>query len=294
MPMVGGKKDRFQWFLYVFFVGLIFVMLYPFWHTLMGSLMSYREYLERTVLIWVSDPTIKNYVHIFTNGDIFSPMRVTIMITVIGTVTSVMFTAYAAYGLSKKFPGSYIIMILIVITMFINPGLIPRYMVMKELGLLNTYLVYLLPFPALCNTFNLIVMRTYFGAFSHEVEESALMDGCSHFGVFLRIVLPLSKPILATIGLFYAVQFWNTFFQSLFFVTDVNRQTLQHYLFRIVKAFRREDESQAAQEFGDEEGLTLQTITLANVMVTVIPIIIVYPFLQKYFVKGVMIGSVKG
>jgi ABC-type glycerol-3-phosphate transport system permease component len=292
--MVGIKRDRFQWVLYVFFLGLVFFMLYPFWHTMMGSIMSYDEYLRRPILIWVAEPTLENYIHIFTKGDIISPMRVTVMITIIGTLTSVIFTAYAAYGLSKRFPFSYAIMVLIVITMFVNPGLIPRYMVMKRLGLLNTYLVYLLPFPALCNTFNLIVMRTYFGAFSHEVEESALMDGCSHFGVFFRIVLPLSKPILATIGLFYAVQFWNTFFQSLFFVTDENKQTLQHYLFTIVKAFFRESELERAQEFGPDDRLTIQTLKLANVMVTVIPIIVVYPFLQKYFVKGIMIGSVKG
>ena len=294
MPMVGVKKDRFQIVLWVGFFFLMFIMIYPFWHTLMGSIMTYEEYLRRPLLIWVSEPTLENYQQIFTKGDIFSPMRVTVMITVVGTVSSVLFTAYVAYGLSKRFPGSYLIMILIVITMFVNAGLIPKYMVMRRLGLLNTYWVYLLPAPALINTFNLIIMKTYFGSFSHEVEESALMDGCSHFGVFLRIVLPLSKPILATIGLFYAVQFWDTFFPSLFFVTDRNKQTLQHYLFNIVKAFFRESELERAQEFGAQDRLTIQTLRLANVMVTVIPIIIVYPFLQKYFVKGVMIGSVKG
>jgi ABC-type glycerol-3-phosphate transport system permease component len=291
--MVGIKKDPFQVVLILFFVVLAFSMLYPFWHTMMGSIMPYSEYLRKSFLIWTTSPTLENYQHILEQGDIFSPMRVTVFITIVGTLSSLLFTAYAAYGLSKRFPGSVLIMVLIVITMFVNPGLIPRYLVMKKLGLLNSYLVYLLPFPALCNTFNLIIMRTYFGAFSREVEESALMDGCSHFGVFFRIVLPLSKPILATIALFYAVQFWNTFFQSLFFVTDPDKQTLQHYLYAIVRDQLDQRELEAGADLGGQK-MYLQTLKLANVMVTVIPIIVVYPFLQKYFVKGIMIGSIKG
>lgn len=288
MAIVGARRDPFQVVLYIFFGALAFIMLYPFWHTLIGSLMSYDEYVNRRLLLWVSEPTLQNYRQILELGAIASPFRVTIGITVVGTVCSVFLTAFTAYGLSKRFPGSSLITLLIVFTMFVNAGMIPNYILMRNLGLLNTYAVYIV--PSLINTFNLIVMRTYFSSFSHEVEESALLDGCGWYGIFFRIVLPLSRPMIATIGLFYAVQYWDTFFPSLFFVTDPAKQTLQHYLYTILSQFMEQQDlvAQTGQR------LTLQTLRLANVMVTVLPIIVVYPFLQKHFVKGLMIGSIKG
>jgi putative aldouronate transport system permease protein len=214
-------------------------------------------------------------------------MKTNIIITVFGTLYSLLFTAFSAYGLSKKFPGSRLIMILIVFTMFFSGGLIPQYVLYRNLRLINNILVYIL--PASVNTFNLIVMRTYFMGFVPDIEEAARIDGCSTFGIFFRIVLPLSAPILATIGLFYAVSYWNTFFPSVFFITDNNLRTLQDFLYRIVMVTDAEDLGLYASKT-----VSMSSVKMATTIMVILPILIVYPLLQKYFVQGATIGAVKG
>jgi putative aldouronate transport system permease protein len=283
--MVGERKWNFYRMLnYLFFIGLGIIMIYPFWHSLVGSLITFSEYSKSNILLFPHKPTFEAYAEIIRIGDIFGPLKVTMFITIVGTAASLFMTAYTAYGLAKDFIGSSTIMTFIVLTMFINGGLIPQYVLLKELHLINTIWVYII--PVLINTFYLIIMRTHFINFSRDLEESAKVDGCNEFGVFFKIVLPLSKPTMATIGLFYAVAYWNTFFSSIMFVTDASKKTLYVYIHKIIS---NTEGSQFATYVAFSE-----TIKFANIIVAVLPIMLIYPFLQKYFVNGIMVGSIKG
>lgn len=266
------------------------IMLYPFWQTVVASFMSDSEYLTSRFKLIVTAPTFASYKQIFQDGTIFIHLRVTFLITVIGTAVALFMTAYSAYGLSKTFKRSKIVMFLIVMTMFMNAGLIPDYMNYKELGLINNFAVYIIPY--MINTFYLIIMRSTFMEFPKELEEAARIDGCNDFRIFFTIVLPLSKPILAAIGLFFMVSFWNTYMQSVFFVTDKELKTVQEYLQKMISS-TQDLESIMLVESG-EEGFSSETIRLANIVMVLLPIITVYPFLQKYFVNGIMMGSLKG
>lgn len=271
-------------------LSLCIVMVYPLWYTLVGSLMQESEFLEKNLLLFPAHPSLEGYKKVFEDGTIFIHYRVTVFITVVGTIFSLFVTAVSAYGLSKKFFGSTFLVYLAVFTMFIKPGLIANYLNLKNLGLINNIFVYIL--PTAINTFYLIIMRTYFMDFPKELEEAAKIDGSSEFGTFIRIVLPLSKATLAAIGLFFAVQYWNTYMQSVFYVTDQSLKTVQEYLQKLVTD-STDIENLMATEVEDAT-FSAETLRLANIVLVLLPIIIVYPFLQKYFVRGLMIGAVKG
>jgi putative aldouronate transport system permease protein len=269
------------------FVFMSIIMLYPFWYTLVGSMLEYSEYFDKALFLWPDKPTFEAYRIIFSTNLIQDPMVVTILITVVGTVYSLLISSFVAYGLSKKFPGSSLLMYFIVFTMFFSGGLIPTYILYRQMHLINNILVYIL--PASINTFNLIVLRAYFSGLPAELEEAAKIDGYNEFSIFFKIVLQLSKPILATIGLFYAVHYWNTFFPSLFYVTSPKLRTLQDYLYRIIRAGDAEDLGLYTSKI-----VSLQTVKMANIILVISPIVIIYPFVQKYLVQGATIGAVKG
>jgi ABC-type glycerol-3-phosphate transport system permease component len=281
------KTSAFSIGVNLFFIIISVIMLYPFWYTLVGSMMKYDEYFEKTLFLLPESPTLEAYRLVLRTGLIFPPLRTNIFITVFGTVYSLIFTAFCAYGLSKKFPGSRAIMLMIVFTMFFSGGLMPQYILYRRLGLINNILVYILPYSI--NTFNLIVMRTSFQSFVPEIEEAARIDGCNAFTTFFRIVLPLSGPMLATLGLFYAVSYWNMFFTSVFFITDNNLRTLSDFLYRIIKATEAEDLG-----FYMSKIVSMSSVKMATTILVILPILVVYPVLQKYFVKGATVGAVKG
>lgn len=269
---------------YVFFGFFNIIMIYPLWHSLIGSMISYDEYIKYKIMLYPHKVDFSAYQQIFQAGTIFNPMKNTVFITIFGTILSLCVTAFMAYGLSKQFALSRFIMSMVVLTMFINGGIIPTYAILQKLGLINNILVLIL--PSLVNTFYLIIMRTYFIGFPSELEDSSRIDGCSVFRLFFNIVLPLSKPILATIGLFYAVSYWNTFLPSIIFITDKDKKTLYEYIYRIVGGTE-------GSEFTQVNIHNSQTIKFANITLAVAPIIFVYPFLQKYFINGIMLGAVK-
>lgn len=273
--------------IHLLFIVVCILTLYPFWHVIMGSFMQYDEYYAKSLFLWVSNPTLDAYEIVFKNGKFVPAMCNTIGITLIGTVWSLFFTSLAAYGMSKQFPGRRVMMVLIVMTMFFNGGIIPQYIMYRQIKLLNNYLVFVL--PATINTYNFVILRTNFQNFPQEIEEAARIDGCSDFKIFLRIVLPLTVPMLITISLFYAVAYWNTFFKSVFFITKDNMRTLQDYLYRIINA-------QDAEDLGMyvSNTVSMETVRMANIVMSILPIIIAYPIMQKYFVKGAMVGAVKG
>jgi putative aldouronate transport system permease protein len=233
--------------------------------------------------------TASAYRHIFKDSSIINAFVFTTQLTVVGTVCSLIVTALAAYPLTRKqFKGTGLIMRLLVFTMYFSGGMIPTYMVVRGLGLFNS--MWSLIVPNVVDTFLLIIMISFFRNLPYELEESAKVDGCSNFGIFLRIFLPLSSAIIATLTVFLSVAYWNTFFNALLYIQDPKRLTLQVKLYQVLNMF--------SDSLNDASGVSMDVIPEnvkgATIVIAVLPIMIVYPFMQKYFVKGVAIGAIKG
>lgn len=247
------------------------------------------------VYFWPRAFTLDNYKAVFSDNRIITGYKVTIMRTVIGTASSVFLTAMAAYALKRKsLPGRRLITFLIFFTMLFSGGTIPYYMVLRNTGLLNTFWVYVI--PSLYSTWNIIMMRTFFEGISISLEESAKLDGCNDFTVFMRIILPLSKPVIAVIALFNGVAHWNDWFTGAYFVTNADLHPVQTILQEMLTTQSKLKElmsnSYEAVQFA-KRVVTGESLKMATIVVSTLPIIMVYPFIQKYFAKGVMIGAVK-
>lgn len=276
--------------IYTFLVLFCLLTLYPLWHCVVGSITTFEEYIRKPFLFWPEKPTFDAYEYVFTQGRIFSPMMITVMTTLLGTPINLFMQAYMAYGLSRPFPGNKLVTAIVVFTMFLNPGLIPLYLLYRQLGLLNSIWVYIL--PCMINSFYLIILRTHFSSLPKELLESSRLDGCSEFGTFFKIALPLSLPAMASIGLFTAVDYWNTYSQSVYFVTDASKKTLQDYLYVFLSG-------NSANISGGGINMMIGNVfsentKLANTVLSILPIVIIYPFTQRYFVKGMLLGAVKG
>lgn len=281
--------------LVILFTIIAIITIYPFWHCLVGSVTPYHIYMQKVLLLWPDRITFDAYKFILQQGQIYNPLLVTAIITIIGTFANVFITTFVAYGLSKKFPGRGLILYMIVLTMFVNAGLVPNYLLFRNLHLINSLGVYII--PSLINTFYLIIIRTYFLNFSTEIEEAAYIDGYSGFGIFFKIILPLSKPMIAAIALFTAVDYWNTFSQSIYYITDFSKKTLQDYLYMMLSDNTLNTAGTGSTASSGTMGKTTvfsETIKLANTIISVVPILIVYPFLQRYFTSGIMVGAIKG
>lgn len=266
---------------------LAFITLYPFWDSLIVSIIPLEETLASAVHLFPRTITLEAYSYLFQMEELWSSYGVSIFVTVVGTAISMLVTVLAAYALSKKdLKGRRVVLFLIVFTMMFNGGLIPTYIVVKQFGLLNS--VWSLIIPTALSTYNLIIMRNFFLSIPESLEESAKMDGCTDVGVLFRIVVPLSMPAIATIALFYAVYRWNEFFTAVMYVTDKDKWPLQLFL----RAMLMENEA-SYQSGGDNPFLLGQSIKMASVMVSTIPVLLIYPFFQKYFVQGATLGAVK-
>ncbi|WP_338131301.1 carbohydrate ABC transporter permease [Cohnella rhizosphaerae] len=248
--------------------------------------------MRSQLLLWPRKWSIVAYEYIFSSHSFIRSLRVTVYITVLGTLVNLFFTTTMAYGLSRKIYGQKFIMLAILFTMLFSAGMIPTYLVVKETGLLDS--IWSLILPAAIAPFNLIIVRQFFMSLPQELSESALIDGASDLVIFQRIVLPLSKPILAAFGLFYAVGHWNNYFAGILYLNDQTKWPIQVILRQIVV------QSDAMNALGviNPEMLANQpppeTVQMAAILISTLPILIVYPFLQKHFAKGVMIGSIKG
>lgn len=276
--------------IYAFLILCSLLTLYPLWHCVVGSITTFEEYIRKPFLLWPEPPTFDAYEYVFTQGRIFSPMIITIVTTLVGTPINLFMQSYMAYGLSRPFPGNGLVTGIVVLTMFLNPGLIPLYLLYQQLGILNSVWVYIL--PCMINSFYLIILRTHFSSLPKELIESSRLDGCSEFGAFFKIALPLSLPVMASIGLFTAVDFWNTYSQSVYFVTDASKKTLQNYLYLFLSG-------NSANISGGGINMMIGNVfsentKLANTVLSILPIIAIYPFTQRYFVKGMLLGAVKG
>ena len=265
------------------------VILVPLLHILAGSFSDPMALLRGEVGLLPVDFTLEMYEKVFKNEELWIGFRNTVLYTVLGTVISVSLTALAAYPLSRSdFYGKNVFMILFSFTMFFSGGMIPTYLVVKDLGLLNTPWAMVL--PSAVSTYNLIIMRTFFqSTIPTELTDAASIDGCSDLGIFFRIVLPLSAPIIAVMMLFYGVALWNSWFPALLYLGERSMYPLQMILRDILI---ESDMSNISGSASDME-IIGDGLKYATMVISTLPIICLYPFLQKYFVKGVTLGAVK-
>jgi putative aldouronate transport system permease protein len=271
-------------------IGLSCVL--PMVHILALSLSDPHAVMSGNVVFWPKGWTLKAYEQLILGTDIVNAFKNNVIITVVGTALSMFFTILAAYPLSRRdMYGRRIFTMAIVFTMLFTGGLIPNYLVIKSLGLVNTYGALWL--PALVSAYNMLVLRTYFESQPIEMEEAARIDGCNEWRLMLRIILPLSMPVLAALTLFYAVGFWNQFMSVLIYMNDTKKYNMTVMVQQMIasQSLLREITSLQPE---DIKNMTPETIKSAGVFVLIVPMLIIYPFLQKYFVKGVMIGAIKG
>ena len=281
--------------IYLVLVLLCGSIVIAFWHLLNLSLSPSYIATKGGLLLYPKDLTFDNYARVIDNRYIWMGYKNTIIRTVFGTVLQLFFTSMGAYVLSKRFfPHRTFWTLFIVFTMFFSGGLIPNYLLVKELGLLDTYASMIL--PGLISAYNMIIIRNYFQSLPEEIEESCLIDGAGRFRIFLQFALPLSKPILATVALWLVVGHWNSWFDVLIYIADDTKFTLQIVLRRIILTGSKEilDTSAAASAAQTESVVSSEGLKAACIFVTTLPILCTYPFVQKFFVKGIMIGSLKG
>lgn len=266
------------------------ICLAPFIHILAQSLSSHRAIVSGEVIFWPIELNVYPYVEILTDPAFLKAFWISILRTVVGTFGSVLFTCLLAYPLSKAYiKGRGAILFLIVFTMMFQGGMIPTFLVVRSVGLLDSFWAYII--PNLISAFCVIIIKNFFESVPKELEESALIDGCSNLGILFKIVIPVSMPAIATITLFYAVFQWNSFFDAVLFVNDRSLFPLQIYLRELILL----DESNIALKDNFERQLVAnESLNAAALIVSTVPILLVYPYLQRYFVKGIMLGSVKG
>lgn len=282
--------------IYVLLGLLVVATLYPFLNALAISLNEGNDTLRGGITIFPRRFTLENYRIIMQNDHLYRAFFISVMRTVIGAFGSVLVTGLMAFALSKKhLKGRKVYMTICIVTMYFSGGLIPYFLLLRSLNLVNTFWVYII--PNLVNVWNLIIMRTYFRSLPESVEEAARMDGASSLQVFFRIVVPMSAPIIATIMLFVAVFQWNSWFDAAVFVMDRDLRPLQAILNEIINSSRFADEIARAgidaTRLGRAGIINSRSITMATMVAVILPIIAVYPFIQKYFARGLMIGSLK-
>lgn len=284
-------------------IAIIAAVLYPFLNSIAISLNDADDTTRGGITIFPRIFTIRNYKLIFTNPKIWDAYIITIARTVIGTITALFFTAILAFGLAHtNLKGRTFYMIICIIPMYFGGGLIPTYFLIKNLHLTNNFWVYVI--PNLVGIWNMLLMKTYFQGIPISLEESARIDGANYLTIFFKIILPISTPIIATIALFIGVGQWNSWFDAYIYVSKESLKPMQNILLSIISQAKYAE--QLAQTAGSAGGslnvgaigrgkaVNVRSITMATMFVTIIPIIMVYPFLQRYFVKGIMIGSIKG
>ena len=288
------KTDRaFNVFNYVFLAIVALLVIYPLIFVLSASLSNPQYVISGDMWLWPKEFTLEAYEKVFKNEDIINGFINTLKYTVFGTILNVVMTILAAYPLSRRdLKGRGFIMAFIVFTIFFSGGLIPTYLLIRDLGMLDTFWVMIIPNAVA--VWNIIIMRTFFQSIPHELEESAMIDGAGNFRILWSIVLPLSFPVIAVMVLFYSVGHWNSYFQALIYLQDQEKFPLQLILRQILIQGQTDDMIKGTTESFLAQQLSVEGLKYAVLIVANLPMLMLYPFLQRYFVKGVMIGSLKG
>lgn len=293
ISMTIGEKI-FAVFNYLFFIILGLTTLFPFVNLIAKSFSSESAVIAGKVTLIPIEFQTGTYKFVLGNPQFINSFKISVIITVLGTVTGLVMTVITAYPLSKtRLRGRKPLLLFFVFAMIFNGGLIPTYLVMNYLGLINNFWVLIL--PSMVNVYNMLIMKNYFEALPDSIEESAKMDGASNITILLKIIIPLSKPVLATIALFFAVSHWNSYYNAMIYITKPEMKPLQLYLKELVQSTKNVlDQAGYNPDIEGAMNATPEAVQAASIITATVPIIIIYPFLQKYFVKGVLVGSVKG
>lgn len=271
-----------------------FCCLYPLWNVLVGSFNEGLDYTKGGVYFWPRKWSFDNYALVLNDMRIWRGYLITIGRTLLGTLLHLLLTSLVAYGMSRReLPCPRVFHFINIFTMFFGGGLIPYFLVLKMLGLINTFWVYII--PNMYSVYNMIVIRSFIKGLPEDLHESAVMDGAGEFRIYFRIILPLMKPVLATVALWTIVWHWNSYLDSMYYVTNSDLYSLQYVLMRIINESSTPTGNGVMPLPPDIfERMNPKTVSLAAIIVSTLPVLAVYPFLQKYFAKGVMVGSLKG
>ncbi|MDO3409450.1 carbohydrate ABC transporter permease [Saccharibacillus sp. CPCC 101409] len=266
------------------------VIIVPLWNVIVSSFSSGRSLAEGGFIFWPTEFSLENYRAVFSDSSIWQAFFISVAKTGLGVVTHVFFCAMVGYGLSKRYiRGRRLYVAMGVITMFFSGGMIPTYLLIKSLGLLNTFWVYII--PALLSYYDVVILMNFFRNVPDSLEESAKIDGAGDWRVFLSIFIPLSMPAMATIALFNGVSQWNDFMTTKLYITDQSLYPLQMLLYDIIV----QSQTQSMQNIGGSAIIetTTKGVQLATIVITTLPIVAIYPLLQRYFISGMMLGAVK-
>lgn len=279
----------------VFLILLAFCMAFPVYKVFILSVTTEAEYFANPLVLWPKEFSWDSYKYIFASSAIVDALWVTIRVTVIGTFLNMLFTLMLAYPLSKRhIPGTHFIHRCLLLCMFLSSGMMPTYIMVRNLGLLNT--IWAMIIPGMISLWNYLVIRSFFVGLPRELEEAALIDGASWFTTFTRIILPISKPVIATFTLYYACGHWNTWYNSMLYCSKDNSLTTLQLLLRrmVVEGDMGWQASQAGNASMGHGRVYTDSVKMATCITAMVPILILYPLLQKHFVKGATLGSVKG
>ena len=265
-----------------------FLIIFPFWNAFVISISTEAAYLHSDLLLWPTELDLSAYDRVFHDDGLWSGFGITMILLIFGTSYQLFFTVITGYALSRnKWTGKNLVMNMIIVTMFFGGGMIPYYYLIRRLGMMNQ--IWVMIIPGAIDTFNMLLMRNYFASLPVEMEESAKMDGANDIVIFGKIFLPLSLPMLATIGLFFAVGNWNSWYNAMLFIPDDRTIWPLQMVLRtmITKVSSNIENPNATEEFS-------QGMTMASIFFTIVPMMCFYPFLQRFFVKGIVVGAIKG
>ena len=270
------------------------ITLLPFLNVLAKSMSSEGPVVTGKVMFWPVGLQFGTYRYVLDQPEFSNALKVSVFITIVGTLAAMFLTVTAAYPLSKpEMVGRKPLLLMFIFIMLFSGGMIPSYMLYRSLGLINT--VWALVTPGLLSVFNMLLIKTFYEQLPESVEESARIDGASNFRTLVTIVIPMAMPVIATVGLFYAVGYWNNYMAGILYITKPALKPLQQYVYDLVtESMKASDPAVANIDLSLYMNVSPESIRAATIMLATLPILIVYPFLQKYFVKGVNIGSVKG
>ncbi len=292
----AGKRHRSDMAVNVIITAVLaalaLIAMFPFYNVIILSFASVKGMAEHPVYLLPYTFDLISYKKLFVEVNFYRAFGVSVLVTAAGVSLNMFLSVTGAYALSKKaMPGRNIILSAILFTMFFSGGLIPYYLVVKSIGLVNNMLVMII--PAGITTMYLIIMKNYFNTIPDSIEESAKVDGANDIYILIKIILPISKPFIATFALFYAVDRWNEWYNALIFISDSAKVPLQIYLRELLINMNVQLSSSAAAVVESKAGVGIQATQMASIVISAIPIMCVYPFLQKHFVRGIMVGSIK-
>ncbi len=276
-----------DWVIFAILLLYALIIIYPFYNALLISISPESVYLNTPFLLYPKEITWDNYATVFHSASLWSGVRVTLLLLFVGTAYQLFFTVITGYALSRnKWVGKNFVMNMILVTMFFGGGLIPYYYLIKNLGLYNQ--IWVMIIPGAIDTYNMLLMRNYFASLPPDLEESAKIDGANDIQIFFKVYLPMALPMLATVGLFFAVGNWNSWYNAMLFIEEPSYKPLQLVLREMITTSSSSIET-LGQKVVYSEGLTM-----ASVFFSIVPMMCFYPFLQKFFVKGLVVGAIKG